>query len=270
MIREATLNPQFGSRKWVKLWVNEWLDGTTRFEMSDAQRAFWTDLLAMAGRSRFPGIICAGQIDGKFVGYPLNKFQALMSEPIDVESTFALFEKNRKVEVEVTQETPTKLYKLTLLNWARYQSEYQRQKPYRQKLRKGDTSSDTESNTTEVEVRSRSEKRTKTLQPASEPQGFLLFVENYPQDHLGVKSEAMFAWMQIPSAEMHLGEILSGLEKWKASERWADEGGRFIPNAARFLKAKGWQSNPPNSTGVKKKNGHDYSATFSPKRRVDC
>src|ERR1700678_2310330 len=149
MIREARVNPQFGSRKWVKLWVNEWLDGTTRFEMSDAQRAFWTDLLAMAGRSRFPGIICAAQIDGKFVGYPLNKFQALMSDPIDVEATFALFEKNRKIEVEITQESGPRLYKISLLNWERYQSEYQRQKPYRQKLQKGDSNSYKEGDTTE-------------------------------------------------------------------------------------------------------------------------
>lgn len=148
------MNPTFGSRKWVKLWVNEWLDGTTRFEMTDAQRAFWIDLMAMAGRSRFPGIICAGQIDGQFIGYPLNKFQALMSEAIDVEATLALFERNHKIEIEVTQEAPTKLYKLTLQNWDRYQSEYQRQKKYRT-LQKGDSESDSKGNTTEVEVRSK-------------------------------------------------------------------------------------------------------------------
>lgn len=173
MAREVRVNPTFGSRKWVKLWVNEWLDGTTRFEMSDAQRAFWTDLLAMAGRSRFPGVICAGQIDGHFVGYPINKFQALMSEPIDVEATFALFEKNRKIEVEVTQESSPKLFKLTLLNWERYQSEYQRQKPYRQKLHKGDAGSYKKGDTTEVEVRSRSEKKSildaETASGAAEP-----------------------------------------------------------------------------------------------------
>jgi hypothetical protein len=59
-----TPNGSFGKRSWVKLWTNEWLDGTTRYQMSDAQRAFWIDLLAMAGRSRFPGIICAGR-DGQ-------------------------------------------------------------------------------------------------------------------------------------------------------------------------------------------------------------
>ena len=65
------MNPGFGKRSWVKLWTNEWLDGTTRYQMSDAQRAFWIDLLAMAGRSRFPGVICSGKDGKNFVGYPL-------------------------------------------------------------------------------------------------------------------------------------------------------------------------------------------------------
>ncbi len=125
------MNPRFGRRSWVKLWVNEWLDGTTRFEMSDAQRAFWIDLLALAGRSRFPGRICAGEVGGAFVGYPLNKFQALMAEPIDVEQTLQLFEKTGKIKLTATSETPTKLVMIELLNWDRYQSEYQRQKKYR-------------------------------------------------------------------------------------------------------------------------------------------
>jgi hypothetical protein len=51
--REAGRTDRFGKRSWVKLWTNEWLDGTTRYQMSDAQRALWVDLLAMAGRSRF-------------------------------------------------------------------------------------------------------------------------------------------------------------------------------------------------------------------------
>jgi hypothetical protein len=147
------VNPRFGKRSWVKLWVNEWLDGTTRFEMTDAQRAFWIDLLAMAGRSRFPGRICAGQVEGVFIGYPLNKFQALMSEPIDIGATLDLFVKSGKIRLTVTQESPTKLVMLELVNWDKFQSEYQRQKKYRKRgLQPSDSRSDTQSNNTEVEV----------------------------------------------------------------------------------------------------------------------
>jgi hypothetical protein len=145
------VNPRFGRRSWVKLWVNEWLDGTTRFEMSDAQRAFWIDLLAMAGRSRFPGKICAGQVDGTFVGYPINKFQSLMAEPIDIQETLQLFERTGKVRLTTTSEKPIKLVMIELVNWDRYQSEYQRQKKYRGKLQQSDSQSDTQSNKTETE-----------------------------------------------------------------------------------------------------------------------
>jgi hypothetical protein len=120
------------SRTWVKLWVNEWLDGTTRFEMSGAQRAFWIDLLAMAGRSRFPGIVCAGQNGDRFVGYPLTTFAALdAGQEINILATFELFERTGKIVVELTSESPTKLYKVSILNWNKYQSEYVRQRGYR-------------------------------------------------------------------------------------------------------------------------------------------
>jgi hypothetical protein len=120
------------TRRWVKLWVNEWLDGTTRYEMSGAQRAFWVDLLAMAGRSRCAGIVCAGQDGERFVGYPLTVFGALdAANEIDIPATFDLFERTGKIRIEVTSENPTKLYKITIINWDRYQSEYDRQKNYR-------------------------------------------------------------------------------------------------------------------------------------------
>src|SRR6267142_1989935 len=164
------MNPRFGKRVWVKLWAEEWLDGTTRFEMSGSQRALWVDLMALAGRSRFPGRICAGEVSGSFVGYPLAKFQALMAEPLDIWETFCLFEKSGKIKLTVTAETPIKLVMIELVNWDRYQSEYQRQKPYRaQKLQRSDSQSyspsDSKGDTTEVRSKKlevRSEKKNKT------------------------------------------------------------------------------------------------------------
>jgi hypothetical protein len=120
------------SRTWVKLWVHEWLDGTTRFAMSGARRAFWVDLLAMAGRSRCPGIVCAGVDGDRFVGYPLSTFAALdAGAEINILATFELFERTGKIKAEITSENPTKLYKISIINWNKYQSEYCRQKGYR-------------------------------------------------------------------------------------------------------------------------------------------
>ncbi len=115
--------PGQGKRSWVKLWTNEWLDGTTRYQMSDAQRAFWIDLLAMAGRSRFPGIVCAGRDGRHFVGYPLSRFESLMAGPIDIESTLKLFERTGKVNVTITSAGPPRLVAIELLNWKKYQSD---------------------------------------------------------------------------------------------------------------------------------------------------
>ncbi len=119
------MKPTQGKRSWVKLWTTEWLDGTTRYQMTDAQRAFWIDLLAMAGRSRFPGIICAGRDGDSLVGYPLNRFSALMAGPeqIDIEATLRLFERTDKVEITITAEGPPKLFAIELLNWKKYQSD---------------------------------------------------------------------------------------------------------------------------------------------------
>lgn len=147
---------KFMRRAWVKLWVNEWLDGTTRYQMSGAQRAFWVDLLAMAGRSRYPGTICSGMDGDRHVGYPLKMFAALdAGAEIDVLATLNLFEKTGKIAVQITTEEPVRLYKLTICNWDRYQSEYQRQKGYR----KGDnrkrpevTAKVTNGNTPELHV----------------------------------------------------------------------------------------------------------------------
>src|SRR5262249_16815715 len=116
-----------------KLWVMDWLEGTTRYQMSDAQRAFWIDLLAMAGRSRFGGIVCAGKDDEVFVGYPLSKFQGLLAEPLDILPTFSLFERTGKITMQISGEGNSRLYVIFITNWSRYQSEYERTKKYRKR-----------------------------------------------------------------------------------------------------------------------------------------
>jgi hypothetical protein len=155
------MKPTVGQRTWFKVFVNDWLEGTTRYQMSDAQRAFWIDLLAMAGRSRFGGIVCSGKDGEQLIGYPLSKFQGLLAEPLDVEATFALFERTGKITLEVSGEGSRKLYVLHVTNWAKYQSEYDRTKQYRRKsatpnatelLQAKSQSRYAKSNRTEVEV----------------------------------------------------------------------------------------------------------------------
>lgn len=117
------------SRSWVKLWVGEWLDGTTRYEMTGAQRAFWADLLALAGRSRFPGIVCSGVSNEKIMGYPLARFEGILNdETVNVLETLQMFERSGKVRLECTRKEAPALYAVHILSWEKYQSEYQQKR----------------------------------------------------------------------------------------------------------------------------------------------
>ncbi len=254
---EVTVNPKFGRRTWVKLWVNEWLDGTTRFEMSDAQRAFWIDLLAMAGRSRFPGIVCAGKTpEGKFIGYPVNKYQSLMSEPINVEETLELFTRTGKIRVEVTSEGPIRLLSIELLNWTKYQSEYQRQKPYREavRLQQSDSQSDTQSNKTEVETETEVDREEET--PST-----LAHAKDMAFETFKVKFGSAPAWDTSDyTALAKLFKRIPTLSFEEFNRRWANflysedvfevnQGGRlryFCANFDRFMQEK--KSGEPTKT----------------------
>ena len=234
MVCEVTsVNPKFGRRSWVKLWVNEWLDGTTRYEMSDAQRAFWIDLLAMAGRSRYLGVICAGKSpDGKYIVYPINKFQSLMSEPINVEETLQMFVRTGKISVETTNESPIKLLKLELLNWDKFQSEYQRQKPYRSssRLQKSDSDSYNQGNKTDTD--------TDTEVEGEKP--FSVFWDLFPRK-VG-KEQAKTLWRKMKDEEKDAA--VDGLRLWRQTEQWQRDDGKYIPYASTFLKQKRWADEP--------------------------
>src|ERR1700679_2303080 len=236
------MHENFGGRKWVKLWVREWLDGTTRAEMSDSQRAFWIDLLAMAGCSRYPGIICAGQINGQYVGYPLNKFQQLMTDPIDIESTFELFVNNDKIKLEITRELPFKLYKITILKWDQYQSEYHRQRPYRQKLQSSDTESYTSSyseQSIEGEVEGEVEGEERSI-------SFDIFWDVYPRR--AAKVVAQKAWKKLNPDSVVLTAILSGIENWKKTDQWKDI--KFVPLPATFINQRRWEDEIPKEPSI--------------------
>lgn len=46
-------------RWWVKLWTNDWLSGSLRFDMTPIQRSIFLDLIALANESRDRGFIRA-------------------------------------------------------------------------------------------------------------------------------------------------------------------------------------------------------------------
>lgn len=117
-------------RQWVKLWVNEWLDGTSRFELTPQQRLLWVDLLALAGRSRFPGEIYAGMSgDNKKVGYPIEYLAGVLQmDKVTTNNALKLLQAHCHITLE---ESAPDVYVIGIINWEKYQSEYLRQKTYR-------------------------------------------------------------------------------------------------------------------------------------------
>lgn len=116
----VTNNPIGNQRKWVKLWCDPWLKGTTRYVNTDAECAFWIDLLAESGGSRFAGYICPGQENGELVGYPLAWYQRLRSS-IDVMATLKKFAAQDKIAYTITSENPLSIV-VQILNWDKYQA----------------------------------------------------------------------------------------------------------------------------------------------------
>ena len=256
-------------RKWIKLWVDPWLNGTTRFEMTDVQRAFWIDLLAMAGVSRSPGVVFAGMSADRPVGYPASKFAGLVSSPMNVEETFDLFERAGKIKIQVTSESP-RLYMVTILNWNKYQSEYSRQKQYRQKSHKPQEETGglqrelqpklqrelhgalqqkyKKGNATEVEVEVEVEENLKTktlvqhtpLDASDSPSNFDVFWNAYPRKEQ--KGEARKAFARLENLNGHFADVLSALEVWKRSVQWQTP--QYIPLPKNWIANRQWEDRP--------------------------
>lgn len=108
-------------RRWIKLWVRESLTGTIRFDFTPAERGVWYDLLALAGNCRLEGVIAAGAGSP----YPHSWIAGTLNIPLELlEATLTKCEKSGRVKENTDG--------IHILSWARYQSEYERQKPYRQ------------------------------------------------------------------------------------------------------------------------------------------
>ena len=55
--------------------------------------------------------------------------------------------------------------------------------------------------------------------------------------------KALEAWHNLPD-DATIDSILSSLEAWKKSSQWKDQGGRYIPRAAKWLSEGHWRTMP--------------------------
>lgn len=66
------------------------------------------------------------------------------------------------------------------------------------------------------------------------------FVSEYPIE--ANTRDTWNAWDDIPDFDRQA--VLDGLKIWKASQAWKDDGGKFIPSPANFLRKEIWKQKP--------------------------
>jgi hypothetical protein len=71
-------------------------------------------------------------------------------------------------------------------------------------------------------------------------EGFAEFWGAYPRKV--DKEDARRAWGKLAPGEELRAAIMAGLERWKRSRQWAEDGGRFIPHAATWLNKRRWEA----------------------------
>lgn len=71
---------------------------------------------------------------------------------------------------------------------------------------------------------------------------FTLFWEDYPNK--SDRGDAWEAWKRLNPDAQTVAAIKAGLAAWKQSGQWKDDGGRYIPSAAKWLEKRRWEWAP--------------------------
>lgn len=111
-----------GPRKWVKVFCYETLHGSISYQLSEAEQAVWVKLLCFAGLCGNDGIIADHDLrpfPHEFICHEIHTDNDMFEETL------------RKCIEEGRISEDGQGIKIT--NWNKYQSEYDRQKQYRQK-----------------------------------------------------------------------------------------------------------------------------------------
>ena len=109
-------------RPWIKLYPIDCLDGSIRYQLEPDERGVWYDLLNFSAICSEPGIIA--DKDGR--AYPMSFIANRLNISLEL-----LEQALKKCTEEGRIADGNGVLRIT--NWGAYQSEYQRQKPYREK-----------------------------------------------------------------------------------------------------------------------------------------
>lgn len=86
--------------------------------------------------------------------------------------------------------------------------------------------------------------------PVKEGRAFTSFWEDYPNK--ADRSDAWDVWKSLNPDGETVRAIKAGLDAWRQSGQWLDDGGRFIPSAAKWLSKRRWECPPPPASSGKK------------------
>ena len=117
-------------RTWIKLWVDQCLRGSMISELTPEQRWIFIGLVLMAGDSEVAGVVFGRKDeDGNLLGKP----DAVLAYDLGVDEASIGPAKARMIEKGKISVDSRGV--VSISNWSKYQSEYERQKPGRTKVR---------------------------------------------------------------------------------------------------------------------------------------
>ena len=108
-------------RRWVKLFCYERIHGSVAFQLTESEQSIWDKLLCLAGLCGHEGLIADHDrrpYPHSFIVHELHTTETLFNSTL------------RKCITEGRLSEDGEGIKIT--NWDKYQSEYSRQKPYRE------------------------------------------------------------------------------------------------------------------------------------------
>jgi hypothetical protein len=91
----------------------------------------------------------------------------------------------------------------------------------------------------EIEIEGEKEKEQRESKAAG---SFASFWAAYPKRI--AEEDAAEAWAQVARDGDTVMRIMAGLENWKKADQWREDGGRFVPKAAKFLLDGYWKAAP--------------------------
>ena len=113
-----------GPRRWIKVYCLETLHGSISYQLTEGERYVWLGLLCQAGLCGHEGVIA----DHDMKPWPHDHIAR------ELNTTLALLESTLtkcKSGGRITEDGQG----IKIINWTKYQSEYERQKSYRQRDR---------------------------------------------------------------------------------------------------------------------------------------